>query len=278
MSTAIGCQHPLAIGDYQKLWLDSVCQVLSKIANTQFQEKTAEGPDSRIDDSRLCCALFRLGLPVSGEQAICFSEQDGLKLFKLVSGESLANGATFDSEQREAVAELFRQVCGTAAVALSSRLKTEVEANLTRMECPVWLPSPTLGKPFHIYSASDPTPLRLSIHLSPELQEALRSAEGNSATPIPNLAASPKPQNLDFLRQVELPVTLRFGKREMLLREILELTPGAVLELEQHIEEPVELLVGPRLIARGEVVVVEGCYGLRVTEVIGTAERLNCLR
>ncbi|HUK91433.1 MAG TPA: FliM/FliN family flagellar motor switch protein, partial [Blastocatellia bacterium] len=192
--------------------------------------------------------------------------------------EPAAHGATFDTEQRETVAQLFGQVCGTAARALSDRLKTEIEANLARMEPPAWLPSPALGKTFHIWSASEPAPLVLTIHVSPEQEEALRSAEGDSATVTPSLVPSPEPQNLEFLRQVELPVTLRFGTREMLLREILELTPGAVLELDQQVEEPVELLVGARLIARGEVVVVEGCYGLRVTQVMGAAERWNCLR
>jgi flagellar motor switch protein FliN/FliY len=278
MSSAIGCQFGLAIADYQKLWADSICQVLSKIANTQFHAKAVEGSGAEASDSPLFCALFTFGPPVTGEQAICFSEKDGLKLSHFLVGEPLAEGATFDSEQREAVAELLRQVCGTAALALSSRLKAEVEVNLTGMERPGWLQSAALSGAFQIWSASDPTPLLLNISISPELEEVLRPAEGEPATLTPGLLPSPKSQNLEFLRQVEIPVTLRFGKREMLLREILELAPGAVLELEQRIEEPVELLVGPRLIARGEVVVVEGCYGLRVTELIGTAERLNCLR
>lgn len=278
MSSAIGCQLGLTIADYQELWADSICQVLGKIANTQFHAKAVEGSGAEASDSPLSCALFTFGPPVSREQAICFSEKDGLRLSHLLVGEPPAEGATFDSEQREAVAELFRQVCGTAVLALSSRLKAEVEVNLTRMERPAWLQSAALGGAFHIWSASDPTPLLLNIYISPELEEVIRPAEGEPVTVTPSLLPSPRSQNLEFLRQVEIPVTLRFGKREMLLREILELAPGAVLQLEQHIEEPVELLVGPRLIARGEVVVVEGCYGLRVTELIGTAERLNCLR
>jgi len=277
MSTAIGCRG-LAIEEYQQLWVDSVCQVLSQITNTPFQAEAVEGPDAQASDSPLCCVLFTLGPPVRGEQAVCFSEKDGLKLSQLFAGEPVADDATFDAEQRETVAQLFGQVCGTAARALSSRLKTEVEEKLTGMEPPVWLSSPAFGKPFQIWSESEPTPMLLRIHLSPELEEALGSAEGDSATVTASVVPSPKAQNIEFLRQVELPVTLRFGRREMLLREILELAPGAVLELDQHVEEPVELLVGPRLIARGEVVVVEGCYGLRVTEVVGAAERLNCLR
>ena len=66
---------------------------------------------------------------------------------------------------------------------------------------------------------------------------------------------------------VELNVTLRFGQRQLALREVLELTSGSVIELDRQVEEPVELLLDGKVIARGEAVVIDGNYGLRVTEV-----------
>jgi flagellar motor switch protein FliN len=66
---------------------------------------------------------------------------------------------------------------------------------------------------------------------------------------------------------VELNVTLRFGQRQLALREVLELTSGSVIELDRQVEEPVELLLEGKVIARGEAVVIDGNYGLRVTEV-----------
>ena len=63
----------------------------------------------------------------------------------------------------------------------------------------------------------------------------------------------------------------------MSLRDILDLNPGSVVDFEQQIEEPVELLLGGRVIGRGEVVIVEGNYGLRVTEISGARARLNSL-
>jgi flagellar motor switch protein FliN/FliY len=66
---------------------------------------------------------------------------------------------------------------------------------------------------------------------------------------------------------VELNVTLRFGQRQLTLREVLELTSGSVVELDRQVEEPVELLLNGMVIARGEAVVIDGNYGLRVTEV-----------
>jgi len=62
-------------------------------------------------------------------------------------------------------------------------------------------------------------------------------------------------------------VTLRFGQRQLTLREVLDLSSGSVVELDRHVEEPIELLLDGRVIARGEAVVVDGNYGLRVSEV-----------
>jgi len=68
-----------------------------------------------------------------------------------------------------------------------------------------------------------------------------------------------------------LAVTLRFGGRRMLLKDILDLCTGSVVELDQELQDPVELLLDGKPVARGEVVVVDGNYGLRVTELIAPA-------
>jgi len=64
----------------------------------------------------------------------------------------------------------------------------------------------------------------------------------------------------------------------MLLGDILELSAGAVVELDQKILEPVELLVGNKAVAHGEVVIMDGHYALRVTEVLNPMERIESLR
>jgi flagellar motor switch protein FliN/FliY len=83
---------------------------------------------------------------------------------------------------------------------------------------------------------------------------------------------------MDLLCDIDLDATLRFGAREMSLHEVLELGPGTVVELDRHIAEPVDLLVGDRIVARGEVVVVSGNFALRVTEVATPQLRLESIR
>jgi flagellar motor switch protein FliN/FliY len=116
------------------------------------------------------------------------------------------------------------------------------------------------------------------MYLSPSLAEALslsagkkvaEETHGNPAEAAGEKDAAPSPEqrNLQLVMDVELNVTLRFGQRQLALREVLELTSGSVIELDRQVEEPVELLLEGKVIARGEAVVIDGNYGLRVTEV-----------
>lgn len=91
----------------------------------------------------------------------------------------------------------------------------------------------------------------------------------------PNLSASSK---LELLYDIDLDATIRFGTREMALNEVLEVGPGTVLELDRHVNEPVDLVVGDRIVARGEVVVLNGNFALRVTEVATPQLRLESIR
>jgi flagellar motor switch protein FliN/FliY len=83
---------------------------------------------------------------------------------------------------------------------------------------------------------------------------------------------------MELLYDVELEATLQFGSREMPLREVLELGPGDVIELDRHVSEPVDLVVGDRIVARGEVVVASGNFALRITEVATPQLRLESIR
>ena len=83
---------------------------------------------------------------------------------------------------------------------------------------------------------------------------------------------------VELLLDVELEAALRFGCREMPLGEILDLGPGDVVELDRHISDPVDLIVGDKIVARGEVVLVNGNFGLRIMEVAAPRKRLENIR
>jgi flagellar motor switch protein FliN/FliY len=80
--------------------------------------------------------------------------------------------------------------------------------------------------------------------------------------------AAPAPRGLELLQGVDMEVTVELGRTRMTVRDLLALTPGAVLELDRAAGSPADLLVNGRLVARGEVVVVDEDFGLRVTEIL----------
>ena len=80
--------------------------------------------------------------------------------------------------------------------------------------------------------------------------------------------------NLAVLMDVQLPVSIRFGETEMILEEVMKLGAGSVIELNSSIDEPVDIIVNGKTLARGEVVVVDGYYGVRITEIISVGERI----
>jgi flagellar motor switch protein FliN len=84
-------------------------------------------------------------------------------------------------------------------------------------------------------------------------------------------------RTLGLLLEVELPVSVSFGRAQLELKDVLKLNSGSIVELNRSITEPVELIVNNCVIARGEVVVVEGNYGVRIKQIISKEERLRTL-
>jgi flagellar motor switch protein FliN/FliY len=97
------------------------------------------------------------------------------------------------------------------------------------------------------------------------MNENVPDAPVNSETPTDPASSYRR------LMDVGLEVKLRFGTRRMLLREVLALSAGVVVELDNALHSPVDLLLDGRLIAQGEVVIVDGKYGLRITEIVDPA-------
>lgn len=108
-------------------------------------------------------------------------------------------------------------------------------------------------------------------------------AAAPSAKSAPAAAAkksSPSVENsrtLELLLEVELPVSVSFGRAQLPLKDVLKLNSGSIVELNRSISEPVDIIVNNCVIARGEVVVVEGNYGVRIKQIISKEERLRTL-
>ena len=113
---------------------------------------------------------------------------------------------------------------------------------------------------------------RLEIAREPPAPEGL-AAPAN----LPPPGGAITSRTFDLLLDVELPVSVSFGRAQVQLKDVLKLTTGSIVELNRSITEPVEVIVNNCVIARGEVVVVEGNFGVRIQQVISRQERLRTL-
>lgn len=84
--------------------------------------------------------------------------------------------------------------------------------------------------------------------------------------------------SLDFILDIPLKLTAELGRSKMSIREVLQLTQGSVVELSKFAGEPLEVMVNDKLIARGEVVVVNEKFGIRLTDIISPVERIEQLK
>ncbi len=109
--------------------------------------------------------------------------------------------------------------------------------------------------------------------------QARAGSEGSAsrASGLSNIAAPPGSKTFDLLLDVELPVSVSFGRAQIPLKDVLKLTTGSIVELNRAISEPVEIIVNNCVIARGEVVVIEGNFGVRIQQVLSRQERLRTL-
>ncbi|HZN94648.1 MAG TPA: flagellar motor switch protein FliN [Myxococcales bacterium] len=93
--------------------------------------------------------------------------------------------------------------------------------------------------------------------------------------PHPSEASS---RRLDLLLDVPLDVTVELGRARMSIHDLLSLSPGSVIELDKMAGEPLDIVVNGRLIARGEAVVVNDRFGIRITDIVSKSERIARLR
>lgn len=201
-------------------------------------------------------------LAMPGTRVVVAADRDDLARL-------LAEGRVIEAGQadEETVRELWTGLLGSVAARLGGSLGSRPEGGSVAF--------PSQAFVLRLGEAS------VRMALAVEIRERVEDGGGK----VPASAAVPGVRRdgqaagrYDLLLEIELETTLRFGSRSMDLRDLLELGPGDVVELDRQVSDPVDLIVGDKIVARGEVVLVEGNFGLRVTEVAAPIERLESIR
>ena len=108
-------------------------------------------------------------------------------------------------------------------------------------------------------------------------ETAVEEQEGDTNEEEGGKADEGKEANLDLILDIPLSVTVELGRSKMLINDLLQLGQGSVVELTKLVGEPLEVLVNDKLVARGEVVVVNEKFGVRLTDIVTPMERVKSL-
>jgi flagellar motor switch protein FliN len=191
-----------------------------------------------------------------------------------------------ETESRGTWLEVVKQSLGGLASRIAEQIGREVSATggaeeAPPPEAPRFLVSMKLGE--HDLPALD---FRVSAALAAALSgtsetapaipaEIAMSADVDGAEEPTSMMSGRACRTLDVLLDVDMPVSVSFGRTQVKVQDVLKLITGSIVELERAIAEPVEVIVNNCVIARGEVVVVDGNYGVRIGEIMSKRERLQ---
>ena len=187
-----------------------------------------------------------------------------------------------EAEIRSTWLEIIKQSMSALAQGIGSLTSSEVtcgEGNETGIEGSankVFEIEAEIGDPPKVifYLVVSDT-LAAAISAPPEPLRTGQSGKGLNPGPSDQLAKVAESRTFELLLDVELPVSVSFGRATLRISEAMNLVSGSLIELDRALTDPVELLVNNSIIARGEVVVVEGNYGVRLTEIVSHLERLQ---
>jgi flagellar motor switch protein FliN/FliY len=189
--------------------------------------------------------------------------------------------AAAPDEVRSTFLEVLRQSLGSLANVLSTQAGREVRAQEGEEQPPAVEAAEEFR--FGLRAGEDDLPeieLAIAEPVIAGLSRRLSSAQAETSLP-PDGSLAPADDSrstsrtFDVLLDVEMPVSVSFGRSQLRLQDVLKLITGSIIELDRAIAEPVEVIVNNCVIARGEVVVVDGNYGVRISEVMSRSDRLK---
>lgn len=286
---------PEPLAKFLRLYGETAGSVFTQALGAQYRVLGEVRPSTEAGEYQF---RFSVAGPRHGALIVALRPADALRLARQFVGSAVDADTEPNDEDREALEELLRQSMGQ----FTAELRPEVgEVRFELLPQPYSTDAPASAAVFELAYEGGSTPITVfwdeelaaSFAPAPAVNEpvaaakpvAVKPAEPKPAAttaiattvPVPAVPPNVRPENLELLLGVELPATLRFGQKRMRLAEIVQLSAGAVVDLDRQVEEPVELLVDGRLIARGEVVIVDGNYGLRVTELATANARMAVL-
>jgi flagellar motor switch protein FliN/FliY len=237
-------------GSVSGRFVREVTRVIAALLETDVSSR----PGAAMTDAAFVVTITGHGDGTSGGLRAYFDLNGARALASRIAN---ASATPKDSD----VIETLGTICSQAIASLSDQLGSGVTLAVVSVQALGEPPSLPATSVFEIIVAGEEQPIEIGmagdLELSPGPQEE---------RPSPS-------QTIDVIMDIDLPLVVRFGRTELPLKLLTALGPGSVIDLLQSPDEPVDVLIGNRVVARGEVVIVSGNYGVRIRDVVSASER-----
>ncbi len=285
---------------------------------TNFTPKEPEKADLTVVNTRINAVVLSLSLGfksgLEGEFYLIMAKKEVAILSDLMT---MGDGTTeYSEDHKDAIGELFNQVMGAFCVAIGTEMDLTVSAesvtvsefdldnppfltdSFDMIETTLTLDSSTESPAFFLlpetiteqitkYSkgqiSSEPISDQVGLNMS-ELDDLSKVTSFSSSdsdfqdSSITSQSIKDSNASIDMLLDVELDVSIELGKSMLSIKKVLELAPGSIVELDRMAGEPVDLMVNNKVVAKGEVVVIDESFGIRIVSLVSAEDRIRSLR
>jgi flagellar motor switch protein FliN/FliY len=312
-----GAKDYNALSDVFKIFAQSsqstIHTLINKEVNAEVQSVVRGSADSVSDtfSEPLLAVRIPYEQGLKGELLVLLTPRVAAALSDLMM---MGDGsAEYSEEHKDAIAEIFNQICGAFNTEFGGTLNKSIANGSIGVDDvdpsnPPFAPDSFDMVPLKV-SVEGMEDAQLLLFISDELSGAICAAAGggsskgqsditmdelddlssmasgfeNSSAPVAHQpsfssAGSANDASIQMLLDVELDVSIELGSTELPIKRVLELAPGAIIELDRMAGEPVDLLVNGKVVAKGEIVVVDESFGIRIVSLISPEERLKSLR
>lgn len=284
------------INTAEKPVVDKFIKIVSGAINGSLSAITSKSVELSVTSVFECdaiglCEGFLKEIAATGKEektgcdiGFLFKTMDITMLADLMLAGEGTGSPTLDPDMKDAVKELVSQLAGSLNVPVQEGIGKQFAVKIddvvqnsstdihmvqayTAADVKCTMPGKTFE--FRFFMEKD---------LSSYLFNTPISKEGNESSEVGSVSSITGTQNLDLLLDVEIPVSVRMGSAKLFLKDILGLGPGNIVELEQNADDAIDLVVNDKVIARGEVVIVDGYFGFRIKEILSKIERIKKLK
>lgn len=239
-------------------------------------------------DGRQWIARIDAGGPATGSISLAIDAAAAVDITALTMGLDGEN----EKPPIEAVVDTLREVCTQAVSSLAQKpIARGATLSVSALNQSQALSPEGDWAVFAIVTEKMKTPLAVAMWGEIAYADAARDAKPAAARPTPapeappaRVAPAPKTatshiasDRINVILDIDLPLVVRFGRTELPLKTVTRLGPGSLIDLGRTPDEPVEILVSNQVVARGEVVIVSGSYGVRILEVVSASDRIRSM-